>query len=183
METKDVPDRIAEMFEGKTVFITGGTGFVGRPLIEKLLRSTNVKTLYLLIRPKKGKLPLERLKEIFNNVVRCRLNNYINSVQLITLVLINFFQLFKRLLEEKPNAMSKCSVIFGDVTEVDLGISSKQRETLKTEVDFIFHSAATTRFDDTLEYTVKMNTRGTKYMLDLAEQCHHLKVSYTFCCE
>lgn len=72
--------------------------------------------------------------------------------------------------------MSKCSVIFGDVTEVDLGITTKDRETLKKEVDFIIHSAATTRFDDTLEYTIKMNTRGTKYMLELAEQCDHLKV-------
>lgn len=72
--------------------------------------------------------------------------------------------------------MSKCSVIFGDVTQVNLGITTKDREMLQKEVDFIIHSAATTRFDDTLEYTVKMNTRGTKFMLDLAEQCEHLKV-------
>lgn len=65
----DLPDRIAETFNGKTVLITGGTGFVGRPLIEKLLRSTDVKRLYLLIRPKKGKQPHERIKDIFSNVV------------------------------------------------------------------------------------------------------------------
>lgn len=64
-----MPDRIAEMFNGKTIFITGGTGFVGKPLIEKFLRSTNVKKIYLLIRPKKGKQPHERIKDIFNNVV------------------------------------------------------------------------------------------------------------------
>lgn len=69
-ETMDLTDRIAETFDGKTVFITGGTGFIGKPLIEKFLRSTNVKRLYLLIRPKKGKQPHERIKDIFNNVVR-----------------------------------------------------------------------------------------------------------------
>lgn len=60
---------------------------------------------------------------------------------------------------------------------MDLGITTKDREMLKREIDIIIHSAATTRFDDSLEYTVKMNTRGTKYMLDLAEECEHLKVS------
>lgn len=74
--------------------------------------------------------------------------------------------------------MSRCSVIFGDVSQVNLGITAKDREILTTEVDFIIHSAATTRFDDTLEYTVTMNTRGTKYMLDLAEECDHLLVSF-----
>lgn len=69
-----ITDRVANTFDNQTVFITGGTGFVGKPLIEKLLRSTNVKRLYLLIRPKKGKQPHERIKDIFNNVVRKQYN-------------------------------------------------------------------------------------------------------------
>lgn len=72
--------------------------------------------------------------------------------------------------------MKKCSCIYGDVSEIDLAISKDDREKLTKEVDFIFHSAATTRFDDTLEYAVKINTRGTKYMLELAEECKQLKV-------
>lgn len=70
----DIPDRIADTFKDKTVLITGGTGFVGKPLIEKFLRSTAVKKLYLLIRPKKGRQPSDRLKDIFNNVVSNRLH-------------------------------------------------------------------------------------------------------------
>lgn len=69
METIDLPDRIAETFKGSTVFITGATGFIGKALIEKFLRSTDVKRLYLLIRSKRGKLPQERIKDIFNNEV------------------------------------------------------------------------------------------------------------------
>lgn len=72
--------------------------------------------------------------------------------------------------------MKRCAVIYGDITQVDLGISKEDRELLTKEVQYIFHNAATTRFDETLENSVKMNTRGTKYMLHLAEECKKLKV-------
>lgn len=63
-------DRIGETFKGKTVFLSGATGFLGKVLIEKLLRVTEVKTLYLLVRQKKGKSPKDRVQELFNHVVR-----------------------------------------------------------------------------------------------------------------
>ena len=64
---------VEEFYKGKTVFITGATGFMGKVveagklflssffllkktlskvLVEKLLRSTSVARIYLLIRPK-----------------------------------------------------------------------------------------------------------------------------------
>jgi fatty acyl-CoA reductase len=63
------PSKILDFYENQTVFITGGTGFVGKVLIEKLLRSTKVATIYVLIRAKKGKKPSARLDEIFNCTV------------------------------------------------------------------------------------------------------------------
>ncbi|XP_044763439.1 putative fatty acyl-CoA reductase CG5065 [Coccinella septempunctata] len=151
-DIEKMPDRIAEMFTGKTVFITGGSGFLGKVLIEKLLRCCGgVKKIYILIRNKKGKTPNERIQDIFNNA------------------------LFDTLRAKNPDAFQKCQAIAGDVTEVDLGISSEDRKTLQEEVEFFYHSAATTRFDDTMKYAVTMNTRGTKFALDLAHQCKKLK--------
>lgn len=61
---------IAEFYEGKSVFITGATGFMGKVLVEKLLRSCpGVVHLYLLMRPSRGKDVASRLQELLDNQV------------------------------------------------------------------------------------------------------------------
>jgi Male sterility protein len=63
-------DRVAECFKGKCIFITGGTGFVGKVLVEKMLRDcSELDTIYLLVRPKKGKEPSTRVDELFESPV------------------------------------------------------------------------------------------------------------------
>ena len=61
---------IQEFYAGQNIFITGGTGFVGKLLIEKLLRSCpGIGFIYLLVRPKKGKDSHQRIDELFDDVV------------------------------------------------------------------------------------------------------------------
>lgn len=62
-------DRISETFNGERIFLTGGTGFMGKVFIERLLRLTNVDKIYLLVREKRNKKPSERVEEIFQNPV------------------------------------------------------------------------------------------------------------------
>lgn len=62
---------IKSFFSGKNIFLTGGTGFIGKVLVEKLLRTfPDIGTIYVLIRSKKGKTPQERLEQVCQNVVR-----------------------------------------------------------------------------------------------------------------
>ena len=52
---------VAEFYRGKAVLITGGTGFMGKVLLEKLLRSCpGVTKLYVILRPKRNKSVNER---------------------------------------------------------------------------------------------------------------------------
>lgn len=52
---------IAKFYSGKSIFITGATGFMGKVLVEKLLRDcSQVKRIYILVRMKRGgKFPKE----------------------------------------------------------------------------------------------------------------------------
>lgn len=61
---------IKQFYDGAEIFITGGSGFIGKALIEKLLRTcSGVKTIYLLMRPKKGMSADQRLHKLTDNLV------------------------------------------------------------------------------------------------------------------
>lgn len=57
-------DNIMGKFAGKSVFLTGVTGFMGKVLMEKVLRCLDTDTVYVLIRAKRGKSVSERLEKI-----------------------------------------------------------------------------------------------------------------------
>ncbi|XP_015117031.1 putative fatty acyl-CoA reductase CG8306 [Diachasma alloeum] len=145
--------RVVEYYRGKCVFITGGTGFLGSCLIEKLLRCCpDVKNIYLLIRPKKGKEISERLEELTKNSV------------------------FDRLREEgKTDLFSKLIAVSGDVGEENLGLSSEERLTIVEHVEVIFHSAATLDFEAGLKPAVDINLLGTRRVVQLAQEIRNLK--------
>ena len=68
MDSESSP--VKDFYRGSNVFITGATGFLGMALVEKLLRVIpDIGTIYLLIRPKKGKAASERIEELVNNPV------------------------------------------------------------------------------------------------------------------
>jgi fatty acyl-CoA reductase len=125
---KLVVDDIAGYYANKSILITGATGYLGKVLAEKLLRScSDLKKIYLLIRHKKGKKPSERLDEIINS---------------------KLFDEVKRL---GLNYKEKLEIVEGDLTLPKLGLSDENREKIIENVNIIFNSAATIRFDEPLE--------------------------------
>lgn len=62
---------VRDFYKGRNVLITGGTGFMGKVLIEKLLYSTpDIGNVYVLMRPKRGKSVAQRLEDILRLAVR-----------------------------------------------------------------------------------------------------------------
>ena len=67
MNTTSNISEIADYFKDKSIFLTGATGFLGKVLIEKLLKSCHdLKCIYILIRSKKGYDADARLNELLN---------------------------------------------------------------------------------------------------------------------
>lgn len=63
--------------------------------------------------------------------------------------------------------LSKIYGIEGDAKDARLGISAGDLEKLKS-VTVIFHLAACVRFDDQLSDAIKLNTRGTREICEIA---------------
>ncbi|KAF9794076.1 hypothetical protein SFRURICE_013541 [Spodoptera frugiperda] len=144
---------IPEFYRGKTVFITGASGFMGKVLVEKLLYSCpDLDRIYILLRNKKGVKSEDRLAQILAA------------------------PLFDRLRKERPGFESQVFVIAGDVMELGLGISEEDRALIVNRVNIVYHVAASVRFDDPLEYAIRMNLRGTKEMVELAADIRNLNV-------
>ncbi|XP_072948538.1 putative fatty acyl-CoA reductase CG5065 [Epargyreus clarus] len=144
---------VAEYYAGKSIFITGATGFLGIVLVEKLLRSCpDLKTLYLLMRPKKGQSAEERLQEYINSVV------------------------FNRIHKECPKNLHKLRLVPGDMLKEELGMSILDQEEVQRECQIVFHCAATVRFDMFIREAVEMNVCGTVKILKFAETMQNLEV-------
>lgn len=64
--TDNMESPIQKFYNGRTIFVTGSSGLMGKVLVEKLLFSCpNVEKIYMLIRPKRGKNASQRIEAIW----------------------------------------------------------------------------------------------------------------------
>ncbi|XP_015675536.1 fatty acyl-CoA reductase 1 isoform X3 [Protobothrops mucrosquamatus] len=144
---------IPEYYEGKNVLLTGATGFMGKVLLEKLLRSCpKIKAIYVLVRYKAGKTSQERVEEM----IHCKL--------------------FDRLRDEQPEFKQKIVPVASDLTEVEMALSEEDKKSILNYVNIIFHCAATVRFNEILRDAVQLNVIATQQLLLLAQKIKNLDV-------
>ncbi|XP_050668721.1 putative fatty acyl-CoA reductase CG5065 isoform X2 [Leptidea sinapis] len=150
MTDKPYP-RVCDYYAGRSVFITGGTGFLGKVLIERLLYNcTEIENIFVLIRPKKGVSTQKRLEEMTN------------------------VPLFTKLKQTRPDDLKKLVPVEGDITAPELGIKSQDEETLINKVSVVFHSAATVKFANTFKTTMDANVGGTRKVLSLSKKLKNI---------
>lgn len=155
---------IPEYYEGKNILLTGATGFLGKVLLEKLLRSCpRVNSVYVLVRQKAGQTPQERVEEILSS------------------------KLFDRLRDENPDFREKIIAINSELTQPKLALSEEDKEIIIDSTNVIFHCAATVRFNENLRDAVQLNVIATRQLILLAQQMKNLEVfmhvstAYAYC--
>jgi len=63
---------VSEFYRGRSVLVTGASGFIGKQLVEKLLRSCpDIDKIYMLLRPTRFYTAPARLQYILSSPVRC----------------------------------------------------------------------------------------------------------------
>ena len=119
---------IPSFYAGRSVLLTGGTGFMGKVILEKLLRACpEIKAVYLLVRPRRDVPGPERVREFLAN------------------------DLYDKLRKEQPDFAAKIVPINGELTEDNLGMSAADAEMLANTVSIVIHSAATVKFTEKIK--------------------------------
>lgn len=72
--------------------------------------------------------------------------------------------------------MDYIKIINGNIEESSMGLSLSDRDWLIENVHFVFHCAATVKFNEPLELATKINVQGTENLLALATEMKNLKV-------
>lgn len=135
-------------------------------LLEKLLRSCpDLKTVFILMRPKRGHDIAERVEELVRSPLFDRLRNSEGGLQ----------------------QMEKIVAVKGDITEPLFGLSSEDLDTMRANVTIIFHSAATVKFIEPLNVAVQNNVISVEHLIELAsrlpnlEALVHVSTAYSNC--
>lgn len=136
---------LRDQLNGKTILLTGVTGFLAKVFLEKLLRvCPEIKSVFLFIRAKDGDHSLERAEcEVFSSELFDHLKEYCGPE-------------FGNLVREKVQ------FVRGDSSLNRMGLSDKDYVLLSSEVDYVVNSAASTDFMNRLDRAIETNTISVK---------------------
>jgi HAD superfamily hydrolase (TIGR01490 family) len=134
---------IAEALKGKTLLVTGSTGFLGKSIVEKCLRSIpDVARINLAIRSSHRRPASERLeREVLSSPAFKRLKEELGDAKFAKLV------------------KDKLAVVEIDLGRDGLGLSDEGRAQLLS-CDIVIHSAAAVEFDNPVDLSAQTNLLG-----------------------
>ena len=160
MNSQTSMSAIAKFYRGKTVVVSGATGFIGKALVEKILRSCpEVKNVCCLVRTNIGQDPEERLAQMRQQPVKA--NNaywilattlYYDSKTLFIIAKYNYKQIFDDLNVGCNDVWKKVRCMKCDVLEKDLGMSNTDRRFLQENANVFFNTAGSVNFKHNLRW-------------------------------
>ena len=158
---------IAEALKGKTILVTGTTGFLGKSIVEKTLRAIpEVGRINLAIRSSARRPAAERLeREVLSSPAFKRLKDELGE------------EAFARL------AAEKLAVLEIDLGADGLGLTDAGRAEL-ARCDIVIHSAAAVEFDNPADLSAQTNLLGAERMVtavrDTGRRPHLVHISTAF---
>src|SRR5204863_1098687 len=150
MSTKLSP---TEIFNGRRIFLIGGTGFVGKVTLSMLLhRFPNIGRVYVTVRARSQE---ESETRFWNNVI---------SAEPFDPVRERYGAAFEEFIRDKV------AIVGGDVAENNLGFTEEEAERVAKDIDVIINSAGNVTFNPTLESALRTNVVGTQNVIAFAKR-------------
>jgi fatty acyl-CoA reductase len=144
---------IRQHLRGKTVLLTGGTGFLGKVIVERLLSAApEIERIYLLIRT-----ACEPASARFENEV----------------VSSSAFDALARMHGDGWPALvrGKVSPVAGDVSQPRIGLADDVHAALASRIDIVINAAASVVFDAPIDEALRHNTCSVQYVAEFARTC------------
>ncbi|XP_037469249.1 fatty acyl-CoA reductase 1-like [Triticum dicoccoides] len=152
-------DMVVGYFGGKSILITGSTGFLGKVLVEKILRvQPDVKKLFLLVRAP----DVESAK--------LRIQTEVTGREIFLVLKEKHGMGFDDFIEEKICPLA------GDIMYENFGLDTANLRELSKDIDIIVNIAATTNFSERYDVAFDANVLGAKHVCAFARKCRKLKM-------
>lgn len=150
---------IASYLRGKTLLITGTTGFLAKGVVEKILRyAPEVERMYLLIRAK-------RQRDGTTLSAADRLDDEILTSSAFARLRDMHGDRFMEIMHDKIHAVT------GDLTLDHLGFEPELYDRLRQEVQIVLTCAASVTFDEEIDAALQLNTLGARRIMEFARSC------------
>mgnify|MGYP000350116269 FL=1 len=157
---------VKETLKGKNILITGCTGFLGKVLLEKIIRSMpDVASINVLIR---GNSKYQTGQERFEKEILCS-------------------SIFDQLKSSDESAFkqfcdTKLHVITGELTQTEFGLETDAFTALAQKIDLIVNSAASVNFREALDRALKINTLSLYNIIELSKRGNDIPVVQVSTC-
>ncbi len=157
---------VRKQLAGKRLLITGTTGFLGKVLLEKILRDLpEIEAVYLLIR---GSTKYPSARDRFINEIACS-------------------SIFETLKVDDPAAFDalcdqKVRFVTGEVTEPCFGMEENAFRALAKNVDVVVNSAASVNFREELDKALTINALCLHNLADFSEAAGDIPVLQVSTC-
>ncbi|HEV2860884.1 MAG TPA: AMP-binding protein [Pyrinomonadaceae bacterium] len=142
-----------EIYQDKSVFIIGATGFVGKVALSMLLdRFPGVGRVYVTVRARSRE---ESETRFWNNVVTAPPFDPLRE---------RYGAAFEDFIRDKVR------IVNGDIAEDRLGMSEEEAQEVGSQIDVLVNSAGNVTFNPTLESALRTNVVGTQNVIAFARR-------------
>ena len=158
--------KLANFYAGKTLLITGTTGFIGKVCLLKLMTSlSSCKKIYIMLRAKKGMSSQQRFAKMLSEAP---FNPATLGTEMGPCCSDEAKRRVENLIEQiKAADWSKVQPLDGDMSRDDLGFDEQTKAELSQEVEIVFNIAASVQFDAPLKQNLRDNYMGTRNLIQL----------------